>query len=286
MLSESDGPKRILVADDELVIRTLLSEIISQDGHHVTLAEDGAQAIQLLEDQQFDLIITDIVMPNANGVEVIKAAKQIDATFPIIVITAHPSIETVSKVVRLGAADYVIKPFNVDHVQLTVAKVLAMRSQFARFFQAGSSLVHHEGSFSEQIVENETFKALADLEVKRSRYHELDVSLLNVRVQRTYSVGARTGALRARFEEQVLAAVRPGDVVGRTGKEDLTILLPSTRGGLARSVFGRIDQTNGFWTLAHGIVSFPDNDDSADELIRHAQHACRSIAEPAPVARY
>ena len=120
-------PGRILVVDDEELIRTLLTEILSMDGHDITTAEDGRQAIDLLDRQEFDLVITDMVMPGLNGVEVLRAAKSIDPEFPVIVMTGYPSVDTVIRLIRLGAAEYITKPFNIDIVRVTVAKLLEMK---------------------------------------------------------------------------------------------------------------------------------------------------------------
>ena len=119
-------PNRILVVDDEEVIRTLLREILVGEGYEVTTAADGQEAIDFLEREQVDLVMTDLVMPRVNGVEVIRASKRVNPRCPVIVVTGYPSVETVVRVTRLGAADYITKPFNVDVVKITVAKLLAM----------------------------------------------------------------------------------------------------------------------------------------------------------------
>ena len=123
---ESRRPARILVVDDEESIRDLLRLVLTGEGYSVVTANDGEEAIEHLEAQRFDLVITDLVMPKVNGIEVLRAAKRIDSNFPVIVITGYPSVETVTELVRLGAGDYLTKPFNVDVVLVTVAKLLEM----------------------------------------------------------------------------------------------------------------------------------------------------------------
>ena len=123
---EESRPARILVVDDEESIRDLLRLVLTGQGYSVVTASGGEEAIEYLEAQPFDLVITDLVMPTVNGVEVLRAAKRIDPNFPVIVITGYPSVETVTELVRLGAGDYLTKPFNVDVVIVTVAKLLEM----------------------------------------------------------------------------------------------------------------------------------------------------------------
>ncbi len=123
---EESRPARILVVDDEESIRDLLRLVLTGEGYSVVTANDGVEAIEYLEAQRFDLIITDLVMPKVNGVEVLRAAKRIDPNYPVMVITGFPSVETVTKLVRLGVGDYLTKPFNIDVVIVTVAKLLEM----------------------------------------------------------------------------------------------------------------------------------------------------------------
>ncbi len=123
---EESRAARILVVDDEESIRDLLKLVLTGEGYSVVTASGGEEAIGYLEAQRFDLVITDLVMPTVNGVEVLRAAKRIAPNFPVIVITGYPSVETVTKLVRLGAGDYLTKPFNIDVVLVTVAKLLEM----------------------------------------------------------------------------------------------------------------------------------------------------------------
>ncbi len=131
-------PARILVVDDEESIRDLLRLVLTGEGYSVITANDGKEAIEYLEAQRFDLVITDLVMPRVNGVEVLRAAKRIDPNYPVMVITGYPSVETVTKLVRLGAGDYLTKPFNIDVVRVTVAKLLEMGRMNGELGSGGS----------------------------------------------------------------------------------------------------------------------------------------------------
>ena len=117
---------RILVADDEVIVRTLLTEVLTEEQYTVETAEDGKQAVDRLDDSSFDLVITDLVMPGLNGIEVLMAVKRIDKQIPVIIVTGYPSVNTAVRLVDLGADDYITKPFNVDLIKITVAKVLRM----------------------------------------------------------------------------------------------------------------------------------------------------------------
>jgi DNA-binding NtrC family response regulator len=114
------------VVDDEESIRDLLKLVLTGEGYSVVTANDGEEAIEYLDAQQFALVITDLVMPKVNGVEVLRAARRIDPNYPVIVITGYPSAEAVTELESLGVGDYLTKPFNIDVVIATVAKLLEM----------------------------------------------------------------------------------------------------------------------------------------------------------------
>ncbi|MCU0256430.1 MAG: sigma-54 dependent transcriptional regulator [Vicinamibacterales bacterium] len=115
---------RILIADDERSMRELLSIVLKREGYEVVVAESGSQAVAALERHGFDLVISDLKMPDMSGVDVLRAAKQVDPELSAIVITAFASTETAVEALRLGASDYLTKPFDVDELKLLVRHTL------------------------------------------------------------------------------------------------------------------------------------------------------------------
>lgn len=118
---------RILVADDERSIRELLAIVLRRDGYEVILAENGRTALNVLEQEPIDLLISDIKMPDMSGVEVLRAAKQVDQDILGIMITAFASTESAVEALRMGAYDYVSKPFDVDELKIIVRNALERR---------------------------------------------------------------------------------------------------------------------------------------------------------------
>jgi len=120
-------PPRILVVDDERSMRELMAIVLRREGYDVLLAENGRSAIDLLQREPIDLLISDIRMPDVSGVEVLRAAKAVDKDILGIMITAFASTETAVEAMRLGACDYLSKPFDVDLLKMKVREKIESR---------------------------------------------------------------------------------------------------------------------------------------------------------------
>jgi two-component system response regulator PilR (NtrC family) len=120
-------PPRILVVDDERSMRELLAIVLRREGYEVLLAENGRAAIDLIEREPVDLLISDIKMPDLSGVEVLRAAKKVDQDILGIMITAFASTETAVEAMRLGACDYLSKPFDIDLLKMKVREKIEHR---------------------------------------------------------------------------------------------------------------------------------------------------------------
>jgi two-component system response regulator PilR (NtrC family) len=124
---EATSRPRILVVDDEPSMREMLRIVLRRDGYDVVVAASGQEAIQHLEGQPFDLLLSDIRMPDTNGVDVLRAAKQADSDLVAFMMTAFASTESAVEAMRLGASDYFTKPFSMDELRLKVRQHLEAR---------------------------------------------------------------------------------------------------------------------------------------------------------------
>jgi len=115
---------RILVVDDESSMRDLLAITLRQAGWEVTQADGGEAAVAALEDETFDLVITDLRMRRVDGLGVLRSVKERSPRTMVIVITAYASTETAVEAMKLGAYDYITKPFKLEEIRLTVEKAL------------------------------------------------------------------------------------------------------------------------------------------------------------------
>ena len=118
-------PRNILVVDDEESMRSVLSILLRKEGNDVTSCEDGAEAIAALHNSRFDMVITDLKMPGVSGIEVLRSAKSVNPAVPVVMITAFASAESAVEAMKLGASDYITKPFRVDDVRRIVRGCLS-----------------------------------------------------------------------------------------------------------------------------------------------------------------
>lgn len=114
----------ILVVDDDKSMREFLELILKREKYNVICAKDGADAILLLKNNYFDLVITDLMMPAINGLELLKKAKELYPDIKVLMITAFGTIETAVEAMKLGAYDYITKPFNNDDLRLRIRRVI------------------------------------------------------------------------------------------------------------------------------------------------------------------
>jgi two-component system response regulator PilR (NtrC family) len=115
---------RLLVVDDELSMRELLAIMLRKSGYEVVLADGGEAAIEALQREVFDLVVTDLRMRTIDGLGVLRAAKEHAPQTVVLVVTAYASTETAVEAMKLGAYDYITKPFKLDEIRLTIANAL------------------------------------------------------------------------------------------------------------------------------------------------------------------
>jgi DNA-binding NtrC family response regulator len=115
---------RILVVDDDPLLREFLEETLKRSGYLVHLAETGEDATEKIKKEDYDLILSDIRLPNMDGIELLKTAKGFLPEAEVVMITAFGTIENAVEAMKLGAFDYMLKPFSVDEIELIVKRAL------------------------------------------------------------------------------------------------------------------------------------------------------------------
>ncbi|GAB4329035.1 MAG: hypothetical protein Kow0037_03850 [Calditrichia bacterium] len=119
---------RVLVVDDEENIREVLSGYLENMNYQVVTAVDGQDALNKYQKGQFDLVISDLLMPNVDGLELLKQIRTIDKDVIFLMITGYPSIETAVDAIKKGAYDYITKPFHMEDVKLRIERAFEKRT--------------------------------------------------------------------------------------------------------------------------------------------------------------
>ena len=117
----------ILVVDDELFFRNLYSDLLQQEHYRVTVCDSGEEAIRLLGQHSFDLVLTDMVMPGKDGLDILRVARGSVNPADVILVTGHASLETAINALKSGARDYLVKPFDPAELQHIVGNCLEQR---------------------------------------------------------------------------------------------------------------------------------------------------------------
>ena len=156
---------RILVVDDEESIREFLEIMLKKEGFEVSLAEDGARAKEMIQKKSYDMVISDLQMPNMNGIELLKFVKDSAPDTVFMMITAFGTTETAVEAMKMGAYDYITKPFKIDEVRLNINNALKSRNLEVENRSLKKELVK-EYSFQNIIGNSQAMHSIYDL-IKR-----------------------------------------------------------------------------------------------------------------------
>jgi DNA-binding NtrC family response regulator len=118
---------KILVVDDDREMGRLLSDVLQGEGFSVLTLDESLEAFKILKKEEFDVLITDLKMKGLKGLDLLEEAKKVAPLTPVIIITAFGTIESAIQAMKMGAYDYITKPFQMDEIVLTVKKALENR---------------------------------------------------------------------------------------------------------------------------------------------------------------
>ena len=297
----------ILVVDDEESLRGVISQILTEEGYHVTEAGSGEQAVELFREYPFPLVVTDIRMNGMSGTQLLEQIKNQYPDTQVIMITSHASLDSAILTMRLGAYDYLVKPF--DDIQM-VLNVVNRAVDKIRLITENQVLVdtlrrHNEDlervnlKISELAIRDgltglynhRYFQEALSSEVDRSRRHERTFSLIFMDVDffKRYNDAhghVQGDKLLCTLAKKIRDRLRATDIIARYGGEEFVLILPEVSKEGAR-VFaevirsyisdypfeGRETQPHGKVTVSMGVASFPEDGDDGPSLVSHADQA-------------
>ncbi len=289
--SGAPAARKILVVDDDDTVREALKDFLEFHDFEVTAVDGGAQALERVAADDFDLVISDLVMPRMDGIALIKAIREAGKDVPLLVMTGFASIEYAVESMKAGATDFITKPLKFDHVMLIVNRVLetsALR-QMAREREYYKDLSNSDGLT--QIGNYRHFNHVLRLEVDRQKRYGRPLTLLMIDIDDFKRTNDRFGHLIGDMVLIKIASllrdeVRGFDFVARYGGDEFTVILPEVHEKAAVAVGRRIMRSIslhefsspeynevGPISVTIGIASFPANAGDAQDLVAKADRA-------------
>ena len=209
---------RVLVIDDEEVIRNLLKDTLTDVGYEVVTRDSGQKGIDAVASNTYDVVITDIRLPDIDGIHVLESLKKHDPDAVVLVITGYPSFETVRDTLRLGAHDYLTKPFNIEEITFTVKNSVNYR----RMVITNKRLVD-ELEKKNMLLEEQT--AILEVRVKertknlQKLYEDLRKTYVNTIKALADTIEAKDSYTRSHSDNVTKYAVAIGQQLGLSSKE-------------------------------------------------------------------
>ena len=164
--------KRLLVIDDEENMQHMLSKVLGKTGYIVETASDGHEGLKMIQNTDFDFILCDIKMPNMSGMDFLKAAHDNIRTTTVIMMSAYGTIDTAIEAMKLGAYDYISKPFKTDEVYLTLKKAeeREILRQENRLLKERIKKIEGNYNFGSLVAKSEAMRSMFQIAAKAAQY--------------------------------------------------------------------------------------------------------------------
>ncbi len=285
-------PVKVFVVDDEPGTCETLADILKCDGYEVTTANSGNEALEILSGDSFDVLITDLVMENIDGITLTKIIRERGFDFPIIVMSGFGTIERAVESIKAGAWEFINKPFNSEHITMILRKVLETK----RLRELAQESEYYKTlSFTDPMTGLANYRSLMETlknELYRSKRYDHSLSFLIIDIDDFKICNDTWGHLTGdRVLKEVAGIIRKSirgyDFAARYGGEEFAVVLTETKGDEAlfaaerirRSIFNYKFNTNDGASIdtpisvSIGVSSFPDNGATEKELIEAADKA-------------
>jgi two-component system response regulator AtoC len=164
--------KRLLVIDDEENMRHMLSQVLGKTGYNVETASNGHEGLKMIQNTDYDFVLCDIKMPNMSGMDFLKAARDKIRTTTVIMMSAYGTIDTAIEAMKLGAYDYISKPFKTDEVYLTLKKAEERESlrQENRLLKERIKKIEGNYNFGNLVAKSDAMQSMFQIAAKATQY--------------------------------------------------------------------------------------------------------------------
>jgi two-component system cell cycle response regulator len=283
----------ILVVDDEESIRDIIQESLQYEGYSCTCAEDGLKALHIMDQLCVDVVITDIQMPNMNGIELTKSIKE-KFDSDVIVMTGFVKDFTYEEIIEIGASDFIQKPISMNELLIRIKRVIKERGLLAERNRALEALRESQKKYQElsitdgltNLFNSRHFYNQLKREIERSNRYNHPLTLLMLDVDDFKQFNDTFGHLEG---DKVLVglanviqnSIRRIDSAYRYGGEEFTIILPETDGArgvyvaerirneFKKEAFSPAKGTTAHVTVSIGIAQYI-SDEASKEFIKRA----------------
>jgi two-component system, cell cycle response regulator len=303
---------RVLVADDDVSIRTLLAEVLGDDGFDVTTAANGGEAWQKFENETYEIVLTDIRMPVLDGLQLLQRIRAKSPLTRVLVLTSYASLASSIQALKDGAFDYLIKPLEnleavsaavqraVDHIELgrereqgLVASLVRKNKELGQLNKVFHDLASRDGLTG--LYNHRFIQDALRSEFERARKDSYPLSVIVIDVDHFKHYNDTHGHLMGDYLLKSLAGllqqgVRDGDTLARWGGEEFVIICPKcTPAGahdlaqrLGKSIAahpfeGREAQPKGYVSVSAGVAAMTSTTLDPAELVRAADAAVYEV---------
>ncbi len=278
----------ILVVDDEAPVRHFLKLLLERLGYSVDTATGGPDALRKCQDRAYDVVLTDLIMPRMDGLEVIRRVKEVSPETEVVMITGYPSSETIIAATRAGALDYLPKSPDPEHLAVLIEKAMQVRAlrRKAQERDFYVRMAHMDGLT--ELFARPTFLRGLDAEFNRSKRAQSPLSLLLIGVRNFNRFKQEQGSLGGDELLKTIAhamrrSCRNYDVLARYSDDQFAVLAPATdlAGGrtLAERILHGADEAlatvNSVPSVAIGGANFPTMANTPETLVECAENALR-----------
>jgi len=177
----------VIIVDDDAAILRIFKKLLKGKGFNVVVANDGKEAIELISVNDFDLVITDLVMPKNDGIEVLKKAKEKNARTQVIMITGFATLDSAIEALKWGAFDYIRKPFKLAEFDVTIRNAIDK----IRLFKSNEMLLKHLKGIHERLkktVKNSASVMGKDIEALSISDNDAEAEVLRAEVMNKYGL--------------------------------------------------------------------------------------------------